>query len=483
MKKLFYLFLAMGFLFVACNDDDDDKKKPVPKSSEAEITSFVINGVEGTIEGTNIKVILPDTVKIDSLIPVITLSDSATVSPASGELQDFTSPVTYTVTAEDGETKKTYTATALAVSDGIGSVTQKWSKNSNDAGWELHNHAEPCIAVWNEYLAMVQLNAYGSTEYKIRLFDKNTGDPIEQAVVVTDADENPVAGGPGLTSDDDKSTLISCNLAGVGADFSIWKWTDATAVPEKMLTWTNDIDKSFAEAKGDWADAWVGRKLSVAGDLEGSAFIYATPSFSNTVLRWEVSQGEVVSDVPTKIVISGMANSNWEVLCGVDAQDATANANLIVSGVLCGTMYTDASGSVEWDIARAYGENTTAFMEFNGNQYFGTMQLDAYSGADATDDNVTGAWVDVFNLEATAADPDNYWPESWNEIAVNFSKVLDAEGNLSYQNNVNATADFDFEEEVVEGDVRTMKVYVLGTNCGVACFELSNLAAGSTSKK
>ncbi len=40
-----------------------------------------------------------------SLIPTITVSNAASISPASDTAQDFTSPVTYTVTAEDGTTK------------------------------------------------------------------------------------------------------------------------------------------------------------------------------------------------------------------------------------------------------------------------------------------------------------------------------------------------------------------------------------------
>ena len=38
---------------------------------------------------------------LSSLTPTITLSEGATISPASLEPQDFSNPVTYTVTAED----------------------------------------------------------------------------------------------------------------------------------------------------------------------------------------------------------------------------------------------------------------------------------------------------------------------------------------------------------------------------------------------
>ncbi|MBR3945990.1 MAG: fibronectin type III domain-containing protein [Bacteroidales bacterium] len=50
---------------------------------------------------------------LTSIAPVVTISNSATVVPASGIAQDFTTPVTYTVTAEDGTTINAYTVTIV----------------------------------------------------------------------------------------------------------------------------------------------------------------------------------------------------------------------------------------------------------------------------------------------------------------------------------------------------------------------------------
>ncbi|WP_394749129.1 PKD domain-containing protein [Spongiimicrobium salis] len=69
-------------------------------SDRKEITRFVINGVEGTINGTVITVNLntrPSTVQT----PIIEY-EGASISPGVGQEQDFSSPVKYTVTAEDG---------------------------------------------------------------------------------------------------------------------------------------------------------------------------------------------------------------------------------------------------------------------------------------------------------------------------------------------------------------------------------------------
>jgi len=50
---------------------------------------------------------------VSSLTPTITLSTGATVSPLSGVAQDFTLPVTYTVTAEDGITIQDWVVTVI----------------------------------------------------------------------------------------------------------------------------------------------------------------------------------------------------------------------------------------------------------------------------------------------------------------------------------------------------------------------------------
>ncbi|WP_182250245.1 Ig-like domain-containing protein, partial [Cellulophaga baltica] len=76
-------------------------------SSEKEITSFIVNGVAGTITGTTIDVVLPEGTDLTALAPVI-IHNGASISPESETNQDFSSPVIYTVTAQD-ETIQAYT--------------------------------------------------------------------------------------------------------------------------------------------------------------------------------------------------------------------------------------------------------------------------------------------------------------------------------------------------------------------------------------
>ena len=84
--------------------------------SEANITKFVISGVEATISDTSITAEVPHGTNVTNLKPTITVSKDATVSPKSGVAKDFTNAVNYVVTAEDGTTTKTYTVT-ITVAD------------------------------------------------------------------------------------------------------------------------------------------------------------------------------------------------------------------------------------------------------------------------------------------------------------------------------------------------------------------------------
>jgi hypothetical protein len=86
----------------------------LPKlSADKDILSFGIKtpAVNGTINGTTIKVVLPDGTSLSSLIATFTVSPKATVSIGSAtqtsgvNINNFTSTVVYTVTAEDGSTK------------------------------------------------------------------------------------------------------------------------------------------------------------------------------------------------------------------------------------------------------------------------------------------------------------------------------------------------------------------------------------------
>ena len=91
------------------------------QSSEKSISSFAFSGltpeVDGIVDNTGytVNLTVPSGTDLTTLTPTIVVSDNATISPASDVAQDFTNPVTYTVTAQDGSTQN-YTVTVTTFS-------------------------------------------------------------------------------------------------------------------------------------------------------------------------------------------------------------------------------------------------------------------------------------------------------------------------------------------------------------------------------
>jgi len=74
------------------------------------IASPSVTGAIDTIAHT-VSLMVPSGTNVTTLVPTIATSTGATVSPASGSVQDFTTPVTYTVTSADGSASQSYVVT------------------------------------------------------------------------------------------------------------------------------------------------------------------------------------------------------------------------------------------------------------------------------------------------------------------------------------------------------------------------------------
>ena len=120
--------------YTVINEDGKEKDYTVvvtvAKSSEKLITAFSINSEVGTIDQTNkaIGVALPENTDVTKLVATFTASAKSTVKVGT-DLQtsgttpnNFSSPVTYTVTAEDGSTQD-YTVTVILGKSPLNSIT------------------------------------------------------------------------------------------------------------------------------------------------------------------------------------------------------------------------------------------------------------------------------------------------------------------------------------------------------------------------
>jgi len=108
--------LLLGLLWACKKTDTTVTPNPTPtpmpvtKSSAKDITKFSFAALSPAVDATidasakTISATVPAATDVTKLVPTITISDKATVNPATGTAQDFSKEVSYTVTAEDAST-------------------------------------------------------------------------------------------------------------------------------------------------------------------------------------------------------------------------------------------------------------------------------------------------------------------------------------------------------------------------------------------
>ncbi len=116
MKKYIFLFIMLMGMISGCQKPEDGLV--VPGSVNANITRFRIYQnqnlfFDGTIDQENmtVKITIPEGIDKATLRPQIIVSEGAVLTPASGEMRDFTNPVEYTVVSPSGENTRVYTIT------------------------------------------------------------------------------------------------------------------------------------------------------------------------------------------------------------------------------------------------------------------------------------------------------------------------------------------------------------------------------------
>jgi uncharacterized repeat protein (TIGR02543 family) len=122
-----------------------------------EITSFRFAdfSVNGTINGPNITVTVPNIVNLTTLVPTI-VHNGRSVSPASGVAQNFSSPIQYTVTAEDNSTQN-YTVTVTVTNTGLAAAFA-WVNSYSGSTRDF-----TIVAQANESIAPITIDPNSST--------------------------------------------------------------------------------------------------------------------------------------------------------------------------------------------------------------------------------------------------------------------------------------------------------------------------------
>lgn len=113
MKQIIYISTILLLLW-GCRETIVENGDNTIRSFSFQQKEIAIDTIR--IDSANIWILLAQNADVSSLTPVIEIPENAAIYPESGIAQDFTNPVNYTVTAENGKTR-TYTATALQPQD------------------------------------------------------------------------------------------------------------------------------------------------------------------------------------------------------------------------------------------------------------------------------------------------------------------------------------------------------------------------------
>ena len=166
VRKAFFLALLLipGAVFVSsCKKEVlSDRKEILSLIFEASKNPQLDRNYLGEVNGTSVSALVPFGTDLSILVPTIEISLRASLSPECGTPTDFSGPVVYTVTAEDGTTKTFTISVVPAPAPYIG----VWSGGPIDFGLGLLR-------------VNVTMDSTGAIEMK--LVDIMTGEPRNES--------------------------------------------------------------------------------------------------------------------------------------------------------------------------------------------------------------------------------------------------------------------------------------------------------------
>lgn len=132
------------------------------KIIETKILSMTLSGQEATIdeEAKSITVELPYGTDATALTPEFTISEGATISPEGA--QDFSSPVTYTVTGVDGTTTATYTV-SVTIASGVNDAVSETKEVVKTVLFDVNGRVVNAVVSGQPFMKVVYYND-GSVE-------------------------------------------------------------------------------------------------------------------------------------------------------------------------------------------------------------------------------------------------------------------------------------------------------------------------------
>jgi hypothetical protein len=260
----------------------------VVASTAKDITRLTVQGFtsEGVVTGTNVAISVPFGTDVTALIPTFTIT-GASMNPASGVLQDFTNPVSYTVTASDGSTK-TYV-----------------------------------VAVSAPHSAPVDLGTAG----QFVILSKGGVSTVPTSAVTGDVGVSPVAATYitqfSLIADATNVFSTSTQVTGklYAADY-------AAPTPSKLTTAVSDMETAFTAAAGrtpDFTEVFT-------GNIGGKTLVPGIYKWGTGVL------------IPTDLTLTGSASDIWIFMIAQDLTVSNAVHVVLAGGALPKNVFWQVAG-------------------------------------------------------------------------------------------------------------------------------------------
>lgn len=231
------------------------------KSNKCEIVSFALKQpqMNGMVDKVARKVSLITAKDLSVAEATVTLSAHATISPDPGEPHNYNEGFTFTVTADDGETKAEY----LVVKE----IPEKIDYGVNATSVETLFNLDPSSGMGlpgYKAVANVSMGVLDS-DLVVNMGDGSTPRYYNKVVGTYGGEIKIGSAVPtGAIASDEKDHLLICNLAEPGQTFTIWKTSSVKEPPTELLSFTND------------QDIQLGLEMKVIGNIEEEASISVT---------------------------------------------------------------------------------------------------------------------------------------------------------------------------------------------------------------
>ncbi|OHB17729.1 MAG: hypothetical protein A2749_01675 [Parcubacteria group bacterium RIFCSPHIGHO2_01_FULL_45_26] len=268
----------------------------VAASSAKDITSFNFAGltpsVTGIVTGTDIALNVPFGTDVTTLVPTIGIT-GASVSPTSGTAQDFSSPVTYTVTAADATTQEYTVTVAVADPSDITALTEAITVAQNKHNAAVEGNLP------GQYPAPLKSNLQTAINTASAITEASTQSVVDDAVTTLNAAVDTFEAGKVVPSSlTDLNTAIASaqdvvSAATVGTNYGEYSQASVDTL-NAAITTAQGIDDTMAQSVVNAAVVTLNNAISAF-----QASVVPTPD--KAALTTSIATAQTAYDAATPI--------------------------------------------------------------------------------------------------------------------------------------------------------------------------------------